>query len=115
MLNDLENYYFSLPEPDKSTMLYLRSFILNYSENFTEHFKFKIPFFYYKGKWCCYLSTEKKTKNIYIGFINGSKMKNKKLVAGKRTMIKILYVDKEKDIDQKLLKALLKETTQLMK
>jgi hypothetical protein len=42
-------------------------------------------------------------------------MKNKKLVAGKRTMIKILYVDKDKDIDQKLLKALLKETTGLMK
>lgn len=115
MLNELENYYFSKEEPNQSTLLFLRSFILGLSPNFTEHYKFKTPFFYFKGKWCCYFGIEKKTKRIYIGFIKGSEMKNKCLFAGNRTMIKILYIDKEKDIDQKVLKAVFKETMQLIK
>src|SRR5262245_49011799 len=98
MLNELDNFYFFLPEPDQSALLYLRNTILKHSGHITEHFKFKTPFFYYKGKWFCYFGIEKKTNRIYIGFLKGSEMKNKHLIAGNRTVVKILYIDKEKDI-----------------
>lgn len=114
MLNELDNFYFSLAEPDQSTFLFLRQTILGHSKYITEHFKFKTPFFYYKGKWFCYFGMEKRSGRLYIGFIKGSEMKNKHLFAGKRTMIKILYIDKDKDIDRMLLKQVLKEAVGLM-
>lgn len=114
MLNELENYYFSLPEPDQSTLLFLRQFILDHSNMITEHFKFRTPFFYFNGKMFCYLSIEKKTERIYIGFVRGNKMKHKALIAGNRTQIKVYYIDKEKDLDVKTLKQLLRESEKLM-
>jgi hypothetical protein len=114
MLNELDNFYFSLPEPDQSTYLFLRCAILDHSKHLTEHYKFKTAFFHYKGKWFCYFGIEKKSQRLYIGFIKGSQMKNKHLFAGNRTMIKILYIDKQKDIDLKILKQVLKEAEGLM-
>lgn len=114
MLNELENYYFALPEPDQSTLLFLRRFLLDHSNKVTEHFKFRTPFFYYNGKMFCYLSIEKKTKRIYIGFVRGYAMNHKSLIAGNRTQIKVYYIDKEKDLKIKELKQLLKEAITCM-
>ena len=114
MLNELENYYFSLPEPDQSTLLFLRQFILNHSKNITEHFKFRTPFFYFNGKMFCYFSIEKKTSRIYIGFVKGHAIKHKALIAGNRTQIKVYYIEKDKDVRINELKAILKEAEKLM-
>lgn len=107
MLDPLDNYFFSKPEPLQSCLLYLRQFILSYNNNFSEQYKFKIPFYYFKNKWCCYLSISKKTQQIYIGFVQGHQLQHPKLLGEGRKQIKVFYVDPEKDIDIKSLKQIL--------
>lgn len=114
MLNELENYYFSLPEPDQSTLLYLRQYVLGRSKKITEHFKFRTPFFYYNGKMFCYFSIEKKSKRLYIGFVRGYLMNHKALISGNRTQIKVYYIEKDKDVKQGELKQLLNEAIACM-
>jgi hypothetical protein len=108
MLNHLDNYYFSLPEPQQSCLLFLRNFMLEYSPDITEHFKYGGAFFNYKGKSFAYLTTSKKTGKTYIGFVNGNLIKHKKLQSEGRSQIKVFYVDPEKDVDLKSLKEIMK-------
>lgn len=99
MLNQLDNFYFSLPEPQQSAFLYLRKHLLAYHPQITEHFKFLTAFFVYKGKNICYFSVRKKDNQAYIGFIKGYLMKHKALVAEGRSQVKVYYFDGAKDID----------------
>lgn len=99
MLNQLDNYYFSLPEPQQSCLLFLRRHILSFSKDIQEHFTYSTAFFKLKGKLFCYFSISKKTGRTYIGFVRGNKIKHPKLKAEGRTQIRVFYVDPEKDID----------------
>lgn len=114
MLDPLENYFLSKPEPHQGCLLFLRKFILEFDKGFTEHFKFNIPFYYYNEHWCCYLSINKKG-GLYIGFIHGNKMAHPKLKKEGRKQIKVFYVDPMKDIDIRSLKQLLKLAVQTEK
>lgn len=113
MLNYVDNYFFSLPEPEQSCLLYVRSFMLSYSKHISEAWKFNTPFYYYKGKWLCYVSTNKKNKSIYIGFIKGHLMQHTKLVSEGRKQIKVFHLDANKDIDVKSLNAIMKKALKL--
>lgn len=104
MSGPLDSYFLSKPEPQQSCLLFLRHYILSFNKNFSEHYKFKIPFYYFNNKWCCYLSISKKTQQIYIGFIQGYQLQHPKLVSEGRKQIKVFYIDPEKDIDIKSLK-----------
>ncbi|MBA2613873.1 MAG: DUF1801 domain-containing protein [Bacteroidetes bacterium] len=115
MLNHLDSYYFSQPEPYQSCLLFLRNFLLNYSTEIEEHWKYTTAFFTYKKKMFCYFSINKKTKQLYIGFVDGNKINHKKLVAEGRKQIKILYINPEKDIDVKALREILKFASKLCK
>ena len=115
MLNHLDNYFFSLDEPHRSCLLFLRHFILDHSADLSEQWKFNTPFYYFKGKWFCYISYHKKTKKIYLAFILGYKMKHKKLVSEGRKQIKVFYIDTEEDIDVKSLKAMFNEASKFYK
>lgn len=99
MLNQLDNYYFSLPEPQQSAFLFLRKHLLNLNAEISEHFKYTTAFFHYKGKALCYFSVRKKDKQAYIGFVNGYLMKHKALASEGRSQIKVYYFDGAKDID----------------
>lgn len=113
MLRQLDNYFHSLPEPEQGCLLFLRQHIINYSEDITDAWKFNTPFFYYKKKWLCYLSYNKKTKVIYIGFVKGYKLNHSKLLSEGRKQIKVFYVDANKDVDVKNLDKILKMATNL--
>lgn len=113
MLNQLDNYYFSKPQPEQSCLLFLRGFLLEYSSQIEEHWKYTTAFFTYKKKLFCYFSISKKTGQLYIGFVNGNKIKHKKLVAEGRKQIKVLYIDPNKDIDIKSLKEIVKLAVEL--
>lgn len=114
MLDPLENYFYSKPEPYQSCLLFLRKFILETDKNFSEHFKFSTSFYYYNDHWCCYLSVNKKG-DLYIGFVHGNKMMHPKLKKEGRKQIKVFYVDPMKDIDIRSLKQLLKIAIQVEK
>lgn len=108
MLSQLDNYYFSKPEPEQSCLLFLRSFLLEYSPQIEEHWKYTTAFFTYKKKLFCYFSISKKTNKLYIGFVDGNKIKHKKLVEEGRKQIRVFYIDANKDVDVKSLNEILK-------
>lgn len=113
MQEQIDNYFYSLNEPQKSCLLFLRRFILDYSDKITESRKFNTPFYYYNKKWLAFISYDPKTNVIYIAFVKGNLMKHPKLVSEGRKQQKIFYVDPSKDVDIKSLKAILQEASKL--
>ncbi len=113
MLNRLDNFYFSLTEPQQSCLLFLRTYLLNYSPHISESFKYQTAFFSFHNKLFCYFSIGKKTGKTYIGFAQGYKMKHKKLESEGRNTIKVFYVDPAMDVDLKSLNEILKLAVKL--
>jgi hypothetical protein len=109
MLNQLDNYFLSLPEPEQGCLLFVRQFILGFNSDISEHWHYNTPFYYYKEKWMCYISYQKKQRTIYLGFVHGYKLKHKKLLSEGRKQIKVYYLDPAKDLDIKTLRAIFKE------
>ncbi len=90
-------------------MLFLRDFIPSLDANITEEWKYKLPFFCYKGKMFCYLWVPKTYKQPYIGIVAGDKLNHPDLLLEKRAKMKILLVNPEQDIDTEKIAAILKE------
>jgi hypothetical protein len=95
----IDNYFLSLPEPHQSCLLFLRSFLLGYSEQITEKRSFNTPFYHYKGKALCFISYDPKSRIIYISFTRGFLIDHPNLVSEGRKQHKVFYADPEKDID----------------
>jgi len=114
MLNLPDNNFFSSPEPHRSSLIFLRDFILQYSDRITEKWSNNTPFYYYNKKSICFISYDPKTKIIYISFTNGYLLKHKKLLSEGRKKMKIFYVDPTVDIDVKSLKAILSSACGLL-
>ncbi len=109
----LDQFYEQLPDPEKGCMLALRDIILQMDSNITAEWKYRLPFFYYKGKMFCYLWQHKKYKQPYIGIVKGGKIDHPALLTEKRARMKILLVDAEKDIPVKLIKMILQKAMRL--
>lgn len=102
----LNQYFLNLPEPHQSTLLFLRHFFTE-EISLEEHWKFNTPFYYYKGKWFCYLSYSKKRNHeIYIGFVKGYLVQHPKLLSEGRKQIKVYRLNPNKDINIKELKTI---------
>ena len=99
MENELENFYLRQSEPNQSCFLALRDIILGANPHLTPDWKYKLPFFMYKGKMFCYLWKDKKTDIPYIGIVNGSDINHPALEAGNRKKMKTLSIDPTQDID----------------
>ena len=99
MENELDNFYLNQSEPNQFCLLALRDIILGFDTNITSAWKYKLPFFLYKGKMFCYLWQDKKTRIPYIGIVNGSIIDHPKLETGNRKQIKILSINPTKDIE----------------
>ena len=98
MISELEAFYVSKEEPVRSTLLALRAYILNYNDEMTETWTHKMPMFKYKGKLFCYLWTDKKTYQPYMGIYKGIDIEHPLLDLGKRNKMKVIYFDASKDI-----------------
>ncbi|MBC7695604.1 MAG: DUF1801 domain-containing protein [Burkholderiales bacterium] len=104
MIQGSDDFFLKIPEPQRSTLLYLRHFFVN-EIGLEEHMKFNTPFYNFKKKWFCYISYSEKRKNeIYIGFVKGYKIEFQGLESEGRKQIKIYRIDPEKDIDVMALK-----------
>jgi hypothetical protein len=98
MKQDLDSFYLSKDEPNKSCLLALRSIILKHDEGFSETTKYGMPCFCYGKKICCYLWTDKKTGEPYILFADGKRMKHPSLESGSRAKMKIFRVNPTIDL-----------------
>lgn len=104
----LDNFYNEQPEPHRSALLALRDIILSTDpENITQEWKYRLPFFYYKGKMFCYLWIHKKFRQPYVSFVHSEELSHPLLLLEKRARMKILLIDPEDDIPLELLQELL--------
>lgn len=108
-----EDFYLTKQEPNKSCLLALRGIILKQDENITETKKYGVPCFCYKKKAFVYLWVDKKTTEPYILFVEGTHLNHSDLEIGKRSRMKILRVDSNKDIPIKTLDYLLQTALDL--
>ena len=115
MLRDMDNFYLQQNEPAKSCLLALRNYILTYDADIAEAWKYKMPFFCYKGKMFCYLWVHKKTHQPYIGIVEGKNIDHPALVMENRSRMKILFIDTEKDIPIKTIATIFKMAMKLYK
>jgi hypothetical protein len=109
----LDNFYEQLEEPMKGCLLALRSIILKQDSNVIAEWKYKVPFFCYKGKMFCYLWIHKKMNQPYIGIVEGKYFDEPFLVQEKRSRIKIMLFDPAKDIPVKSVESILQKALNL--
>lgn len=67
------NEYIERQTIENQSILYLlRDVILNFDDEVEEKFKYKIPYYHYRGKSFCYLNI--KNDQVELGLINGNQM-----------------------------------------
>ncbi|RZJ99953.1 MAG: DUF1801 domain-containing protein [Flavobacterium sp.] len=98
MVSELDQFYLKQEEPFQSCLLGLRDIILSVDDEITAEWKYKLPFFYYRGKMLCYLWIHKKYKQPYIGFVDGNLLNDADLLVEKRAKMKILLIDPNEDL-----------------
>lgn len=109
MMREIDNYYTKKQEPVRGCLLALRKIILRYHPDFSEAWKYGMPFFCIYGRMFCYLWIHKKTGMPYIGVVEGKKISHPKLVQEKRARMKIFFIDPAKDIPVKTVNEIFKK------
>src|SRR5580704_13990680 len=107
-MREIDQFLLSKNEPVKGCLIFLREFILDYDKNITEAWKYKMPFYYYRGERICYLWVNKKTQQPYIGIVEGRKIEHPLLIIEKRSRMKIMVLDACEDIPVKTIGTILK-------
>ncbi|WP_317899493.1 DUF1801 domain-containing protein [Aurantibacillus circumpalustris] len=107
MAECVDHFFNAQDEPYRSCLLFLRSFILDFSERVEEQRKNNTPFYYYQKKWFCFISYDPKGKEIYISFVHGNKISHPTLLSEGRKKMKIFRIDAHEDIDIKSLEEIL--------
>jgi hypothetical protein len=97
-LREIDLFFLQKDEPAKSSLLFLRKHIINFDAHITEAWKYKMPFYCYKGKMFCYLWVNKKTHQPYIGIVEGRRIEHPLLIIEKRSRMKILPLDASTDL-----------------
>jgi hypothetical protein len=115
MSEQLDQFYSSKEEPNKSCLLALRSIILEHDQDITETQKWGMPCFCFKKKMFCFLWTDKKSDEPYILFVEGQYLDHLKLEAGNRSRMKIFRVDPNKDLPLKTILSILNSALDLYK
>lgn len=107
-MKTLDLFYEQQVEPAKSCLLAMRHYLLSFDAPFTEALKYGMPFFSYNGKMFCYLWLDKKTKQPYIGIVDGNLIDHPLLIQDKRARMKVLYIDPTKNLPVKTIHQVLK-------
>ena len=112
-LNPIEEYYNQQPEPLRSCLLALRNLILNKYPQLEEAWKYRMPMFCLQGRMFCYLWTDKKTQQPYLGIVEGRRINHPSLIQGKRSRMKILMIEPQQDLPVQVIYAILDEALTL--
>ncbi len=106
-LRPIDLFFLEKEEPLKSCLSFIRSYILK-NEQLTEEWKYALPFYYLNNKMFCYLWINKKLKQPYIGFVDGSLINHPDLLQENRARMKIFLINPDEDVDVKELDNLFK-------
>ncbi len=113
MVEKLFYYYTNKLEPSKSCLLGLRSIILELDKGIIETVKYGMPCFCYKKKVFCYLWSDKMTDQPYLLMVEGKHLYHPQLETGKRTRMKILRINPNKDLPIKIIVEVLQSALDL--
>ncbi len=91
----------------------MRTFLLNSDSALSETKKYGMPCFCYKGKMCCYLWLDKKTKDPYFLWVEGQYLHHPALEKGNRARMKILRVQPTKDLPLTTMTSILNKALEL--
>lgn len=114
-MNALDSFYFKQPSPQQEILLALKTIILSEDPHITNELKYGMPFFCYKGKMFCYLWTNKKTGQPYIGIVEGKHFNQPFLVQEKRSRMKIMALNPEEDLPIEIIRAIIQQAIDLYK
>ena len=112
-MEQIDNFYLSQDEPIKSCLLALKEIILRQDAENTATWKYGMPMFLYKGKMFCYLWIHKKHKLPYIGMVEGKRLNHPELLIEKRSRMKIMLFDPQKDLPKTTIEAILETALNL--
>ena len=93
-MNPIDNYILGLSEPFKAISLALIDLVQKSPYEFELKYKWKIPFFYYKGKPFCFVNASVKKKYVDLAFYKGFQLKKSAhILNGEgRTQVKSLRI-----------------------
>ena len=111
----LDEFYFNLQEPNKSCLLALQKIILSQDVNITVEWKYKLPFFCFKGKMFCYLWIQKKTNQPYIGIVEGKYFEEPEFIQENRSRIKIFLLNPNEDLPIEKIAGIIQKAINLYK
>jgi len=111
----LDDFYLKQDEPFKATLLALKEIISAHDKEITNELKYGMPVFCYKGKMFCYLWVHKKYKQPYLGIVEGKYFSQPFLLQEKRSRMKIMLFDPNKDLPIEAINAVLKQALDLYK
>ncbi|MFT3675168.1 MAG: DUF1801 domain-containing protein [Chitinophagaceae bacterium] len=109
----IDSFYFQQEEPVKSVFMALRDIILAQDQHVTTELKYGMPFFCYKGKMFCYLWLHKKYGQPYIGLVEGKHFDQPFLLQEKRSRMKIMLLDPDRDLPVRKIRAVIKQALDL--
>lgn len=109
MLTPLDDFYLQKEEPLRGCLLALKDYLLAFDKNITPEWKYKLPFFYYKGKMFCYLWIHKKYHKPYIGIVESKHIDHPDLIIEKRARMKIMLIDPNEDLPIETMNDILKQ------
>jgi hypothetical protein len=113
MISDLDNFYLQYAEPVNETLLALKAIILKQDKDITAAWKYRMPFFCYKGKMFCYLWVHKITHQPYIGIVEGKRIEHPNLILEKRSRMKIILFDPDEDLPVETIEGILQQALNL--
>ena len=113
-MKPVEEYILKQKEPLRSILLHLQILI---EANFSEIellYKWKLPFYYLKGKPLCYFNATKK-RYVDVGFYSKTDIKkyHEFLISEKRKAVKSLRYYKVEDINKEILVSVLLEAYEI--
>jgi len=114
-MKEIDNFYLQKDEPIKGCLLALREIILSQDKDVTAAWKYGMPFFCYKGKMFCYLWVHKKHRQPYIGIVEGKRFDHPDLIIEKRSRMKIMLFNPNKDLPLKTIETILQGAINLYK
>ena len=112
-LTPIDHFYLTKDEPNRSCLLALRDIILAQDPDITAEWKYSMPFFYYKGKMCCYLWIHRKTQLPFLGMVEGKHLHHPDLTFEDRARIKIMIFNPEDDLPVDTIRFILNEAIDL--
>lgn len=114
-MSNLQDFYLTKQEPNKSCLLAMREIILNADVDISETKKYGMPCFCYRGKMFSYIWVDKHTKDPYFLMVEGKHLTHPKLETGTRSRMKVLRINSKADLPLKLINSILKQAIDLYK